>query len=151
MVRSTGCSRRLPSVSLFTASRSLRSSDRAHGFAINSPSIPKETDVMNPLAKLTIDAHGGLENWKKFETASAHLVQGGVLWQLKGAAGWLDKTNVTVGLRSQWAYLLTPFLLAGLGVVCEELSRCNENGESWRRRGVHYPDSIATHGSRQTL
>src|SRR6266478_9029104 len=214
MVRSTGCSRRLLSVSLFTASRSLRSSDRAHGFAINSPSIPKETDVMNPLAKLTIDAHGGLENWKKFETASAHLVQGGVLWQLKGIAGWLDETNVTVGLRSQWAshspfrvvgrrsrfepglvaieaddgsnrsvlpeprrsftrhtletpwtdmqlayfagyamwtYLNTPFLLARPGVVCEELSPWNENGESWRRLGVRYPDSIATHSSRQTL
>ena len=169
---------------------------------------------MNPLAKLTIDAHGGLENWKKFETASAHLVQGGVLWQLKGIAGWLDKTNVTVGLRSQWAshspfgvvgrrsrfepglvaieaddgsnrsvlpeprrsftghtletpwtdmqlayfagyamwtYLNTPFLLAWPGVVCEELSPWNEKGESWRRLGVQYPDSIATHSSRQTL
>jgi hypothetical protein len=54
---------------------------------------------MNSLAKLAIDAHGGLDRWKQFETVSAHLVQGGMLWQIKGQAGTLDKTNVTVGLR----------------------------------------------------
>jgi hypothetical protein len=58
---------------------------------------------MNSLAKLAIDAHGGLDRWKQFETVSADLVQGGVLWQLKGQAGTLDKTNVTVGLRTEWA------------------------------------------------
>jgi hypothetical protein len=58
---------------------------------------------MNSLAKLAIDAHGGLDRWKQFETVSAHLVQGGLLWQIKGQAGTLDKTNVTVGLRSEWA------------------------------------------------
>jgi hypothetical protein len=58
---------------------------------------------MNPLAKIAIDAHGGLDRWKKFGTASADLVQGGALWQLKGQAGLLDVTNVTVGLRSEWA------------------------------------------------
>jgi hypothetical protein len=34
---------------------------------------------------------------------SAHLVQGGGLWQVKGQVGMLDETNVTVGLRSEWA------------------------------------------------
>ena len=58
---------------------------------------------MNALAQFAIDAHGGLDRWKKFETVSAHLVQGGVLWQVKGQAGTLDETNVTVGLRSEWA------------------------------------------------
>ena len=56
---------------------------------------------MNALAQFAIDAHGGLDRWKKFETVSAHLVQGGVLWQVKGQAGTLDETNVTVGLRSE--------------------------------------------------
>jgi len=169
---------------------------------------------MNSLAQLTIDAHGGLERWRQFEQVSAHLVQGGVLWQLKGVSGYLDETNVTVGLRSEWTshspfrvvgrrsrfepglvaieaddgsnrgvlpeprrsftghtleppwtdmqlayfagcamwtYLNTPFLLAWPGVVCEELSPWKENGESWRRLAIHYPDSIATHSSRQTL
>jgi hypothetical protein len=58
---------------------------------------------MNSLAKLAIDAHGGLGRWEQFQTVSADLVQGGALWQLKGQAGTLDKTNVTVGLRSEWA------------------------------------------------
>ena len=67
---------------------------------------------MNSLAQLTIDAHGGLERWKEFETVSAHLVQGGVLWQVKGVAGYLDATNVTVGLRREWASH-SPFGSAG--------------------------------------
>ena len=58
---------------------------------------------MNSLAELAIDAHGGLDRWKQFETVSAHLVQGGGLWQVKGQVGMLDETNVTVGLRSEWA------------------------------------------------
>ena len=58
---------------------------------------------MNSLAKITIEAHGGLDRWKQFEKVSADLVQGGVLWQVKGKAGVLDKTNVTVGLRTEWA------------------------------------------------
>lgn len=58
---------------------------------------------MNPLANLTIDAHGGLDRWKQFDKVSAHLVQGGAIWQLKGQAGTLDETNVTVGLRREWA------------------------------------------------
>jgi hypothetical protein len=58
---------------------------------------------MNPLARIAIDAQGGLDRWKQFETVSADLAQGGVLWQLKGKAGVLDKTNVTVGSRTEWA------------------------------------------------
>jgi hypothetical protein len=41
---------------------------------------------MTPLAKLTIDAHGGLDRWNQFDAVSADLVQGGVLWKLKGQA-----------------------------------------------------------------
>jgi hypothetical protein len=170
--------------------------------------------MMNSLAKLAIDAHGGLDRWKQFEMVSADLAQGGVLWQVKGQAGMLDKTNVTVGLRSEWAshspfgtagrrsrfepdrvaiesadgavleelrqprrsfaghtlqtpwtdlqlayfagcamwtYLNFPFLLAWPGMTCEELSPWKENGESWRRLGIQFPDGIATHSSNQTL
>jgi len=35
---------------------------------------------MKELAKLAIEAHGGLERWNSFTTLSAHLIQGGVLW-----------------------------------------------------------------------
>jgi hypothetical protein len=169
---------------------------------------------MNSIAKFLIDAHGGLDRWKQFEKMSAHLVQGGVLWPLKGQAGKLDDTNVTVGLRTEWGshspfgapdrkskfepdrvaieaadgrvldelreprksfaghslqtpwtdlqlayfvgtamwtYLNMPFVLAWPGVACEELSSWSENGESWGRLEITFPDTIATHCSRQTL
>jgi hypothetical protein len=169
---------------------------------------------MNSLATFAIAAHGGLDRWKQFEAVSAHLVQGGVLWQLKGQAGTLDVTNVTVGLRTEWAshapfgtpdrksrfepgrvtletvdgtilgelreprrsfaghtlqtpwintqlayfagcamwtYLNTPFLLAWPGVDSEELTPWKENGETWRRLSIRFPDTVATHSTKQTL
>lgn len=54
---------------------------------------------MHMLASHIIDAHGGLDRWKRHDTLTAHLIQGGVLWPLKGQAGVLDDTSVTVGLR----------------------------------------------------
>jgi hypothetical protein len=59
--------------------------------------------TMNDLAKRIVDAHGGRERWKRFETLSAHLTQKGALWGLKGKAGVLDDTNVTVSLRREYA------------------------------------------------
>lgn len=58
---------------------------------------------MNALAQKIIDAHGGLDTWKRFKSLTAHLKQGGALWALKGHAGKLDETNVTVGLNDEWA------------------------------------------------
>lgn len=58
---------------------------------------------MNELAKLAIEAHGGLEHWNSFTTLSAHLIQGGVLWAAKGKAGVLDDVTVTVDLRNEKA------------------------------------------------
>ena len=52
---------------------------------------------------------------------------------------------------AMWTYLNTPFLLAWPGVTCEELSPWKENGESWRRLEVRFPDSIATHSPKQIL
>ena len=50
-----------------------------------------------------IEAHGGLENWNKHKALSVDLVVGGMLWGLKGQAGKLERTNVTVGLGEEWA------------------------------------------------
>lgn len=58
---------------------------------------------MNELVKLAIEAHGGLERWNQYSSISAHLIQGGALWGLKGKAGVLDDVTVTVSLRKQWA------------------------------------------------
>ncbi len=58
---------------------------------------------MNTLAQKIVDAHGGLETWNRYKSLTAHLKQGGALWALKGQAGKLDETTVTVGLRDEWA------------------------------------------------
>jgi hypothetical protein len=58
---------------------------------------------VNDLAKEIIEAHGGLDRWRGFESLTAHLIQGGALWAMKGQAGVLDDTNVTVDLRREHA------------------------------------------------
>jgi len=169
---------------------------------------------METLVKTVLDAHGGLEHWKTFSSLSARLAQGGALWSLKGKAGVLDDTTVTIDLRSErashhpfgsqgrkssftpqkvalltprdelieelpqprasfsghtletpwtdlqlayfagcamWTYLTMPFLLASPGVVSKEIEPWSENGETWRRLEITFPDTIATHSTRQTL
>lgn len=64
---------------------------------------PHSEYAMDPLAKRLIDAHGGLLRWNRFDSLSAHLVQGGALWGMKGKAGVLDDTHVTIDLRRQHA------------------------------------------------
>src|SRR5258707_1219331 len=64
--------------------------------------ISKALEVSAPdLAKLAIEAHGGLDRWKRFGTVSAHGINGGVLWGAKGNAGVLDDVTVTVDLRKE--------------------------------------------------
>ncbi len=58
---------------------------------------------MTSLLTTVLEAHGGLARWNRFSTMTAHLVQGGALWALKGKAGLLDEVDVTVGLRDEWA------------------------------------------------
>jgi hypothetical protein len=56
---------------------------------------------MNELARLAIDAHGGLDRWKHFTTLSVHGINGGVLWSAKGKAGVLDDVTIAVDIRSE--------------------------------------------------
>jgi len=58
---------------------------------------------MSDLATFAMDAHGGLDRWRRFKTVSARLLQGGVLWNLKGQDGILDDVHITVDLRKEWA------------------------------------------------
>lgn len=58
---------------------------------------------MDKLTSHIVDAHGGLKRWKSFNTVSAHLVQGGALWDLKGKGGLLDDTSVTIDLHREAA------------------------------------------------
>jgi hypothetical protein len=52
---------------------------------------------------------------------------------------------------AMWTYLTTPFLFAMDGVATEELQPWQENGETWRRLKVTFPQSIATHSTVQTF
>ena len=58
---------------------------------------------MSDLATIAMNAHGGLDRWRRLKTVSAHLLQGGVLWKLKGQDGVLDDVHLTVDLRKEWA------------------------------------------------
>jgi hypothetical protein len=53
---------------------------------------------MNTLAQFAIDAHGGLDRWRRFSILTAHLARGGKFWATKHKAGVLDDTIVTVDL-----------------------------------------------------
>ncbi|SFU26591.1 hypothetical protein [Paraburkholderia aspalathi] len=48
-----------------------------------------------------------------------------------------------------WTYLNQPFLYTWPGFVTEELEPWNENGETWRRLKVTFPDSVASHTREQ--
>ena len=58
---------------------------------------------MNDLLETVIEAHGGLEHWNQLDSVSARLIQGGVLWELKGQAGVLDDVVVTASLHQERA------------------------------------------------
>ncbi len=50
-----------------------------------------------------------------------------------------------------WNYLNTPFLLAMKGVSAREIDPWQENGQTWSRLKVEFPESFPTHGKDQTF
>jgi len=48
-----------------------------------------------------------------------------------------------------WGYLTAPFLYASPGFVAQEIEPWVENGETWRRLRIIFPDSLATHSREQ--
>jgi hypothetical protein len=52
---------------------------------------------------------------------------------------------------AMWTYLSEPYSLTFPGVETEELGEWHEDGQTWRRLGVRYPDTIATHSTDQVL
>lgn len=51
------------------------------------------------LVEQVLQRHGGLDRWRQFDTATARLRVGGVLWPLKQQAGVMDDVSVRVHLR----------------------------------------------------
>ena len=74
--------------------------------------------MTNNLAELTIDAHGGIERWRRFAYVSARVRAGGVLWTLKHQQGVLDDVTVRVALHKEWASH-TPFVEPGVRTAFE--------------------------------
>jgi hypothetical protein len=52
---------------------------------------------------------------------------------------------------AMWTYLSEPYSFTFPGVRTEELGDWTENGQTWRRLGVRYPGTIATHSAEQIL
>jgi len=52
---------------------------------------------------------------------------------------------------AMWIYLSEPYQLTFPGVETEEVGVWHEDGQTWRRLAVHYPDHITTHSSEQVL
>lgn len=52
---------------------------------------------------------------------------------------------------AMWNYLTTPYLLTFPGVQAREINPWQENGQTWRRLHVTFPDAIATHTAQQTF
>ena len=50
-----------------------------------------------------------------------------------------------------WNYLTAPFLVALPDFETEEIDPWQENGETWRRLRVKFPDYIATHSAEETF
>ena len=62
------------------------------------------TDLLNAV----LDAHGGLDNWRRFSRGQVTIVTGGDLWAIKGQPQDQQPRQMTVALDHEWASL-TPF------------------------------------------
>lgn len=56
---------------------------------------------MNDILEFAMNGHGGLDRWKEFASISAHLTQGGALWDLKQQSGVLAEVDVTASLAAE--------------------------------------------------
>ncbi len=63
---------------------------------------------MNDLLAQVLDAHGGLDRWKKLNSVTATIVTGGGLWPLKGLVQDPNPREMTVALYSEIASVV-PF------------------------------------------
>jgi hypothetical protein len=166
---------------------------------------------MTDLLQLAVEAHGGLERWKRLTTVKASLSSTGAIWHIKGRPDVLKNIQMEVSLHEQrvmthyldqkrrtifvpgeiisetdegkllerrvnprasfegqtretpwddihvayfqsealWTYLTTPFLYTYPGFDTEEVAPWQENGETWRRLKVTFPDNVTSHTREQ--
>jgi hypothetical protein len=65
-------------------------------------------ETVSDLLDLAVAAHGGIERWNAYTTASATIVSGGQLWAIKGVVQDDAPRRLTVALHQEWSSL-TPF------------------------------------------
>jgi hypothetical protein len=91
---------------------------------------------------ISIEKNGGpeVEKWENpkfaFEGHSLH-------------TPWEDVHVVYFSGEALWTYLTTPFLYTYPGFITEEIAPWQENGETWRRLKVTFPDNVASHTRQQ--
>lgn len=61
--------------------------------------------TVHPLLAEALDAHGGLDRWRRYSTLSATIVTGGEFWAMKDIVQDSDPRRSTVDLRSERATL----------------------------------------------
>ena len=56
---------------------------------------------MTDLLDYVVEANGGLKRWNELQAVSAHLIQGGVTWEMKGQKAVLGDVFVTASLHEE--------------------------------------------------
>jgi hypothetical protein len=65
---------------------------------------------------------------------------------------WWDRLDILYfGTCAMWTYVSTPFVLAGEEYTVRELEPWREDGESWQRLAVTFPEWVHTHCREQVL
>jgi hypothetical protein len=64
---------------------------------------------------------------------------------------WDHLHAIYFGGTALWTYITLPFVMTQPGFTTEEIEPWTENGETWRRLQVTFPQAIATHTAQQVL
>jgi hypothetical protein len=62
-----------------------------------------EGDIMNELLSRALAAHGGIDQWNRFEMVHATIVSGGQIWAMKGTPQDAAPRYMKVATKSEWA------------------------------------------------
>jgi hypothetical protein len=65
--------------------------------------LDKEAFTMNALLDKVLDAHGGIDRWRRYTQVTAKIIRGGGLFALKSVPQDSDPRRMTVWLREQRA------------------------------------------------
>lgn len=61
----------------------------------------KKYSAVDNLLTLVVNAHGGLDQWARFEKVNVHMMVSGALWNMKGQEGVLSSSHIELELHEQ--------------------------------------------------